>query len=238
MAEKAIAFLEFNLTSPNRLTRSFKGKASTTGAFLEDYAFLIRAYLKLYQATFNEVYLIKARDLTVTVVENFYDSTDGYFLFSSKSAEKLIASKKEIFDNVVPSGNSVMARNLLILSNYFDNVEWHEKAVNMINKLSGLILQEPAYLANWGMAYLEASRGFDEIAISGENYVSFRKTFAKNFLPFALFAGSRSSSELSILKGREPKNEKTLIYVCRNKTCRLPVSNVDDAIKELEILPS
>ena len=130
----------------------------------------------------------------------------------------------------------MMGRNLLMLSNYFDHPDWNEKAMTMITKLSHLILQEPAYMANWGIAYLEAAHHFDEIAISGKECKSFRKSFAENFIPFALYAGSDSPSELPVLRGREPKNEETLIYVCRNKTCRLPMREVNDALKELESL--
>jgi uncharacterized protein YyaL (SSP411 family) len=236
MAEKGMVFLEANLISNNKAYRSFKNKASTTEAFLEDYAFLIQAYIKLYQATFNETYLLKSKGWMETVIENFYDSVDGYFLFSSKTSEKLIASKKEIFDNVIASGNSVMARNLLMLSNYFDNADWNEMAIKMITKLSNLILQEPAHMANWGIAFLEATYSFDEIAISGPQYKVIRRSFANTFIPFSLFAGTDSQSELSILKGREPKQNETLIYVCRNKSCRLPVTKVADAIAELQNL--
>ena len=45
----------------------------------------------------------------------FYDEEDGFFYFSASEAEKLIARKKELFDNVIPSSNSIMARNLLVL---------------------------------------------------------------------------------------------------------------------------
>ena len=94
MAIEAMQFLEKNLVSGKIAFRSYKNKPSTTPAFLEDYAFLIHAYLKLYQATLNEAYLMKAKNWVEIVIENFYDSTDGYFLFSSKASEKLIASKK------------------------------------------------------------------------------------------------------------------------------------------------
>ena len=233
LAEKAMQFLEQNLMENGIAYRSYKEKHSVTTAFLEDHAFLIRAYIKLYQATLHESYLLKARDWAGKVIEDFYDITDGYFGFSSKSSEKLIATRKGIFDNVIPSGNSMMARNLLALANYFDKNDWHETAVAMISKLSDLTIKEPAYMANWGMAYLEASKGFDEIAISGDDCFHFRKSFANTFLPFALYAGSNSPSVLSVLQGREPKPGETLIYVCRDKTCKLPVKNVKEALLQI-----
>ena len=168
-------------------------------------------------------------------MDNFYDTQDGYFNFSSATSEKLISSKKEIFDNVIPSANSMMARNLLLLSNYFEIEAWHDIALNMITKLSNLFSTEPSYMANWGMAFLEAVQGFEEIAISGQNCSTIRKEFGKHFLPFAAFAGSIGKSTLPLLEGREPKDENTFIYVCKNKTCQLPVRAIDDALREIKI---
>ncbi len=234
MAIKAMAFLENNLIETDRACRSFKGKRSTTGAFLEDYTFLIRAYLKLYQATFKEAYLEKAKNWCTMVVDNFYDPTDGYFYFSSSASEKLIARKKEIFDNVIPSANSMMARNLLLLSHYYEINAWREIATNMITKLSGLIASDTSYTANWGMAFLEATHGFEEIAISGKDCVQVRKGFGENFLPFAAFSGSETKSLLPLLEGRQPQAGGTLIFVCKNKTCQLPVEEVSAALAEIE----
>jgi uncharacterized protein len=233
MAIKAITFLENNLIVNGRAYRSFKNKHSATEAFLEDYTFLIRAYIKLYQATFQESYLENAKHWCGFVIDNFYDESDGYFHFSSTTSERLIARKKEIFDNVIPSANSMMARNLLSLSNYYEENAWREIAMAMITKLSNLVSSETSYMSNWAMAFLEAMYGFEEIAISGNNAATIRKEFGKHYLPFAAFAGSNKQSSLPLLQGREPKANSTMIYVCKNKTCRLPVGDVAEALKEL-----
>jgi uncharacterized protein YyaL (SSP411 family) len=233
MATKAMTFLEKNLIHNGTAYRSFKNKHSNTEAFLEDYAFLIKAYLKLYQATFDETYLHQAKTWCTYVIANFYDTADGYFHFSSLQAEKLIARKKEVFDNVIPSGNSVMARNLIWLADYFDKLDWLELANKMITPLSALITGEPAYTSNWGMAMLELVQGLDEIAISGPQYKTYRNEFGEHFFPFAAFAGANAKSTLPLLENRSAKVDQTLIYVCKNKACRLPVNTISEALKEL-----
>jgi uncharacterized protein len=234
MAKDAMRFLENNLMEGGRAYRSFKAKHSTTEAFLEDYTFLIRAYIKLYQATFDESFLLKAKHWCGFVIDNFFDETDGYFHFSSSTSEKLIAKKKEIFDNVIPSANSMMARNLLLLSDYFDETKWGDIALTMISKLGVLTSSETSYMANWGMAVLEATYGFEEVAISGKDCLKIRKEFGETFSPFAVFAGSDKKSSMPLLVEREPNTDDTLIYVCRNKTCRLPVRSVGEAIEEMK----
>src|SRR5262249_9050977 len=110
LALKNISFLEKRLMHDGKVFRAFKNKRSVTEGFLEDYAFLIQAYTSLYQVSFDERFLLQAAHWTDYVIKNFLDPTDHYFHFSAQAAEQLIAKRKEIFDNVIPSSNSVMAR--------------------------------------------------------------------------------------------------------------------------------
>lgn len=106
------SFIKNKLINNNVLFRNYKeGKASQEG-FLEDYAWVIDAFISLYQATFDEQWLTLSKELTEHVVMHFYDEEENLFYFTSDNAEKLIARKKEIFDNVIPASNSVMAQNM------------------------------------------------------------------------------------------------------------------------------
>lgn len=233
MAERAAAFIEKNLTEEGKVFRAFKTKHSATEGFLEDYAFLIRAYYSLYEVTFNESYLSKAEYWTEHVIENFYDTEEKYFHFTSSKAEKLITRKKEIFDNVTPSSNSVMAQNLFHLGTLLDKEEWKKMAIDMVSSLSQIITSEPVYMSNWGILLSEMTHGLHEVVIAGKDAFQKRKELSKNFIPFALTLGATGKSKLSLLQGREPKDEKTFIYVCKNKTCQLPVEKTDEALKQL-----
>ncbi len=229
-AIRNISFLESNLMAGGKVYRAFKNKRSGTEGFLEDYAFLIQAYTLLYQVTFNEGWLSKAEQWTNYVIENFYDKTEGYFNFSSTTAEKLIAQKKEIFDNVIPSANSVMARNLFHLGILLDKEEWKKMAMDMTSRLSHLIESEPGYSSNWGILFAEITARASEVVIVGKEAEKIRKELHQYYLPFALTLGAESNSTLSLLKERQEKNGKTMIYVCFNKVCKRPVETVKEAV--------
>jgi uncharacterized protein YyaL (SSP411 family) len=233
LAEKAILFLEKNLIGNQRLYRSFKNKHSTSEGFLEDYAFLIQAYQNLYQATFNETYLRKAEMWCDYVVENFYDEEQNYFHFTSKTSEKLIARKKELFDNVIPASNSVMARNLFALGTILERNDWTSMSTNMLNKIATIVVSEPAYMSNWGILLSEVVKGFHEVVIIGGSAQAVREKFQSTFSPFSLVMGSETKSNLPLLKDRSSKGKETMIYVCSNKTCKLPVTTVEDALAQL-----
>jgi uncharacterized protein YyaL (SSP411 family) len=233
LAEKGIQFMESNLISEGNLYRSFKKRHSTAEGFLEDHAYLISAYINLYQATFHEGYLTKAQQWTNSTLENFFDPEEGYFHFSGRTSEQLIAAKKEIFDNVIPSSNSVMARNLFQLGVILDREDWKSLSIRMVSKLSKLIISEPAYMSNWGIALAEIVKGLAEVVIIGENMESLRDEFHQSYQPFALTMGSNQESNLPLLKDRTPKGNETLIYICFNKTCKLPVRTVTEALTQL-----
>lgn len=233
LALKAIDFIETNLIVNSKVHRAFKNKHSQTEGFLEDYAFLIQAYTSLYQVTFNEAWLQKATTYTDYVQEHFYDAAEGYFYFTSNGAEALIARKKEIFDNVIPSSNSVMARNLFTLGVILDREDWKKQATEMVSKLSSLITGEPGYMCHWGVLLSEIINQPVEIVISGENAKTQRAELHTYYLPYSITVGSATKSNLPLLQGREPKPGETLIYICRNKTCQLPVTTIDEALAQL-----
>jgi uncharacterized protein len=232
LAENTIQFIEANLLSENTIYRSFKGKRSTTIGFLDDYAFLIQAYGSLYQSTFNEEYATKANHWCNIAIENFYDSSDGFFFFNSNQAEKLIARKKEIFDNVIPSSNAVMARNLYYLGTIWNNQQWIELSVNMINRLSKLIGEEPIYMSHWATVATEITNGISEVVIAGNDSEAIRKEISSSYLPFTILMGASVTTKLPLTIGKSVGAE-SVIYVCQNKTCLLPVKQVSEALLQI-----
>ena len=224
-----INFMEVNLLTEDRCYRTHKTRRSETEGFLEDYAYLIQAYISLYQCTFDEKWLAKAEKHCQYVDANFWDDKESFFFFSGAHAEKLIARKKEIFDNVIPSSNSLMARNLLHLGSILDREHWKQKAFAMVSALKKPILNEPTYMSNWGILALEIAHPFHEIVITGEEALEKRMELSKLALPFSVILGTTTDSKLPLVKGKTVKG-KTLIYICRNKTCQLPVSTVSEAL--------
>ena len=96
-----------------------KGKQQIP-AFLDDYAFLIEAYIQLQEVTGESDCLIRAKELTDWVIENFSEGGTGYFYYTHTGQDDVIVRKREIYDGAQPSGNSVMASNLLYLGTVFD----------------------------------------------------------------------------------------------------------------------
>ncbi|HPH47377.1 MAG TPA: thioredoxin domain-containing protein [Chryseolinea sp.] len=234
LASKNISFLETYLIDDEKVFRTFKGKRADTEGFLEDYAFLIQAYMALYHVTFNEEWLNKSEKWCMYVLNNFYDEAEGYFHFNSNTAEQLIARKKEIMDNVIPSSNSVMALNLYRLGILLDKEDWKRISNTMVSQLISLIESEPGYMSNWGMLLAEMNSGMAEVVIVGNDVEEKRKELHTHYLPFSLTLGTKTKSTLPLLEGRESKGGETMIYVCFNKTCKLPTTRISEALEQVK----
>jgi len=232
-AIKNAEFILQNLKKPDhRLDRNFKNGRSSINGFLDDYAFAIDAMIALYQATFEAKWLDEAQMLTGYVLSHFSDSRSGMFFYTSDLDPALLARKMEITDTVIPSANSVMAKNLFVLGKVFYNDEYLERSKRMLNNVKQDALSGGAYYANWDVLMAWFANGSYEVAIAGDDCISLRKEFDKHYLPDVILCGGRVEGTLPILKGKLIK-EQTTIYACRDKVCQMPVTEVQDAIKQM-----
>ena len=234
LALSAADFLSRNLMEEGVLYRSFKETRSKTEGFLDDYAFVIQAYIDIYEATFDENWLGRAEYLSLRVLDLFFDPDEKLFFYTSEEAEALITRQKEVFDNVIPSSNSQMAMNLIRLGVMLDKDEYYATGKAMVETLSPLISQQPSHMSNWLQAAFLINRKLREVVIVGEEVATLRKEFSRNFLPDCVFLGTENFSELSLLKGRTGNSRGTTIYVCLDHTCQLPVKTVEEAMAQIK----
>jgi uncharacterized protein len=233
LAIKNAHFIKDNFLKDSVLSHSYKNGETKIQGFLEDYATVIEAYLNLYQATFDENWLHLAEKLSLYVFQNFWDEDDQLFFFTDKDAENLIVRKKEIFDNVIPSSNSIMARNYYTLGLILDRQDFIDLSKLMLAKMKDLLIKNVDYLTNWACLATQMISLTAEIAIVGKDYLKFRKEVDGRYYPNKILTGTSSESQLPLLENRTSKHEETLIFVCYNKTCQLPVKNVEEAFLQI-----
>jgi len=232
LAESATEFLlKTRLVDNNQLLRTYKDQKSITG-FLEDYAFTIEALINLYQITFKIDYLNKARHLAEICFNDFKTESSSMFQFASKISEKLISKTYEINDNVIPASNSSLAKSLFLLGKFFDEDKYLETSKQMLNQMEAKLYKSGPYVANWQILYGWLTFPFYEVAIMGEKAQDLSLELQKEYHSNCIFLGGQSE-DLSILENKNPKDpSETIIYVCENKICQKPTSDIEKA-KEL-----
>jgi uncharacterized protein YyaL (SSP411 family) len=226
-------FILTKLYDGKTLFHSYKNKKATIPGFLEDYTYVIEGYLALYEATLDEQWMRHAIALVNHVIDYFYDESEGLFFYTSSESEKLIARKKEIFDNVIPASNSSFARNLYHLGKLLSNDDWIEHARKTASRFKKAFLADPSYLSNWGCLITNLMSPTAEIVISGKNSIQLRKEIDSMYFPNKVICGSVEASTLPLLTDRKPQDDKTLIYLCFDKTCQLPTTSVTELFEQL-----
>lgn len=233
VAKRNVQFLLKNgLEESGQLMRDCKGKNSKINGFLDDYAFMISALIELYQATLDESWLMQAKSLTDYVLTHFSDDESGMFFYTNNDHKQLVSRKIELHDNVIPSSNSEMAMNLFVLGHYFTNQEYLDRASGMVSTMKERMLNNKGFYANWAKVHLMMAQGPYEVAVVGKDALQFRKEFDKTYLPNVLFMGGKKGT-LELLEGKMVKGETT-IYVCKDKVCQMPVTEVSKALGQMQ----
>jgi len=216
------------------LNHNYKNGKSNINGYLEDYATVIDAYISLYELTLNQEWLDIAKNLADYCYVHFYNKELEMFYFTSDEDKNLIARKMEINDNVIPASNSILANSLFKLGLYFEDSSYKKTSKQMLNNVILNIENYGSGYSNWLQLYSNFTGNFYEIAIVGKNAPKKIKKLNQIYIPNKIIAGSTSASEEPLLKNRFSKN-KTLIYVCLEGTCKLPVSSVKKASSQIKI---
>ncbi len=231
LAQQAATFIRNHCFAADILLHQPADQNREIAAFLDDYAFTIEAFIALYEATFDEQWLHDALRLSDQAIDLFYDRDEATFYYTSTAASKqLISRKSEIMDNVIPASSSTMVRNLYRLAEMWDKDHYLAIADQVFANVFPHIKQYGSAYSNWAIQLLEHVYGNNEIALTGEEAITWRKALDKSYIPNKITIGGTKSS-LPLLKDKEGLQSKA--YLCRNKTCSLPQTSVVDLLQLL-----
>lgn len=214
-----------------KLSHSLSGTDASIDGFLEDYAALISALIQLNSITGTAEYLEIANQLASYVMENFSQPDTPLFSFSSNLGEQLVAPFYELFDNVIPSSNSIMARNLFYLGHFFENRAYSERAQNMLGSFSGKLTS--SWSANWGVLGLQMSKEFYTLAALGTHVDAELKIIHPHFFPEVKTVASKKDNEnVPVLQNRfEP--DQPVFYLCTSDSCLAPLFSAKEVIEKI-----
>ncbi|HZW38961.1 MAG TPA: thioredoxin domain-containing protein [Ignavibacteriaceae bacterium] len=227
--ENAIDFIFKKLSKENKLLHRYRDGEAVIDAFIDDYIFLAKALIDLYETTFNYDYINKAVNLIEQALEKFWDNQGGGFYFTSNNSDELIVRQKEIYDGAVPSANSVA---LIVLSKLFlltGDTKYYEKADFLSKAFSSQIGNYPAgYTQFLCGLYLVLGSGNEIVIVDGGDASKYTEYLNENYNP--------SNTIIVLKEDNKPENfstfklidNKTTVYICKNFQCNMPVNNFED----------
>ncbi len=215
------------------LLRMFnRGRAKQPG-FLEDYAYLLEAYLTLYESTFDEQWFVRAVELAEAILIRFHDPERGGFFSTAAEHTGLIARRKDLEDAPIPSGASAACFGLLRLARLTGEASYENAALSLIALLHPIAPQHP-------LAFGHLLRAMDfhvapvrEVALAGDDVDELAAVVRRGFYPHVVLAGGGGDA-VPLLEGRDPVDGEPAAYVCERFTCGLPVTRAEELAKLLQ----
>jgi uncharacterized protein YyaL (SSP411 family) len=234
-------FLWREMVRDNRVMRTHKDGETRIPGFLEDHASVALAFVALYELTFDEVWVERARAITDSMIRWFSDDETGAFFDTASDGEQLITRPRDATDNAIPSGTSLAIELLLQLGDLTGNQALVERARRVLDSLSTAISKYPTAFGHLLGAADMVVHGAIEVAISGDSndkaFTLLEREVARHYVPSLVFAGGDAKrSSIALLKGRDGKDGATA-YVCRSYVCDAPVTEVSLLGAQLESAP-
>jgi hypothetical protein len=234
MAIRNARFLIDKMVQTNgRIFRNYKNGKSTIDGFLDDYAFLIEAFINLYECTFDEDWLMEAKKLADYTLEHFYDEKSELFFYTSDLHDDAITRKIEVTDNVIPASCSSLANGMFRLGLLFENPDYSGIAVSMVRKVREKMMTYPSAFSNWAILQLQMVYPFYTVVITGPETAQKTTQLQKHYRPGLLFSGGTEKPTIPITDNRWSA-DATTIYVCTGSECRMPVKTIEEALSQLE----
>jgi uncharacterized protein YyaL (SSP411 family) len=236
-------FILENLFKDARLCRIWsRGRVAIPG-FLEDYAFLANACLDLYETDFDPAWLAWARRLADLMEELFLDPEDGTFFYVAKDQEATLVRGKSVYDQPIPSGNSMAAKVCFKLHRFTGEARYRDRARAILGRFQAQARENP-----WGFAHLLTGEILYltpplDLTLVGDPslprtremlQIIFRQFLPERCLVLKNPADCAALEELvPAARVYGPLAAEPVAYLCHNFACRPAITDPQDLAREL-----
>jgi uncharacterized protein len=237
VAIQGVLFIKQKLYVNQQLLRRYREGDARFDATLDDYSYLIRALLSLFEYGAGVEYLQWAIELTTTLEKEF-KGKDSAFYFSKENKEDLLIRKYEFSDGLEPAGNSVHADNLMRLARITREGCYKRQAEEIFKAA----FEHTAQYPEDSTAQLDALLHYLNIKaptliIALDETASLEKElrmfFAENYLPHLVtlwkpYQQGALVQTLAYLKDYTPVDGQTALYLCTQQRCLPPILTISD----------
>jgi uncharacterized protein len=238
-AVTALQFVEEHLIQEGRVMVRYRDGEVKNKGFIDDYAFLLWAYLELYDATLEIEWLKKAKKTAADMIDLFWDEERGGFYFTGKDGESLIVREKEVYDGAIPSGNSVAALQLLRLAHLTGDLSLIEKVTELHRTFKRQVESYPSGHTYFLQSLLAMEAKNTEIVILGnetdDKVQKLLSELQQGFYPFftILYADNLDSFKgvADFAAQYKKLDDASTVYICKDFTCEKPTTDLEKVIE-------
>ena len=228
-AERAFAFVEKRMTVAGRLMHAARAGQLRAPATASDYANMIWAALRLYEATNRTAYLTTAETWNAILDRHYWSADRGGYHISADDTPDVIVRLRSAHDDATPNANGIMISNLMALHLLTGKPDYVTRAEAIITAFS-------ADLARNMVSHCGLVAGiFDlntpqQVAIVGGNARPLLSALHGISMPGALELAVPDTTYLDaspLLQGKTAIDGKPAAYICIGPQCSLPVTDTD-----------
>jgi len=206
------------------LWRTLREGRATFPGYLDDYANVAHGMIELHVATGEQRWLHAARRVALRAVELFGDDERGGFFLTPADGDRLVARRKDLDDNPIPSGNSMLAYVLLRVARIWGDDELERRAVGVLRLVRDTLPRAPSAFG-WTLCALDLHLSPPrELAIIGPPESDVARAALAAFDPSAVVAFGPDDS-IPLLAGKNLVDGRPAVYVCERFACRAPVTD-------------
>ncbi len=191
-------------------------------AFLEDYAIMARAALRLHEAFGKRRYLELAQAWVATLNADFWDADLGGYFMSASGGFQPTRRTRTIAETSLPSGNGIMIGVLARLHELTGEGRVRDRAEALVEAFRADIPRYGQATATAVNAITTLAR-FVKITVSGQP----DQAATRDLLAVALDCALPDRMVLGPGSGAEPRNATTNALVCVGTSCLLPTTSVE-----------
>jgi hypothetical protein len=229
-ARRALGFVRTSMwdAARNRLYATHKDGVSHLNAYLDDYAFLIKAVQAVAEADFDAEEFAFACALADVLVNAFEDEDAGGFFFTSHDHEQLIQRTKPSFDNATPSGNGVAAFALQRLWHWTGDARHVEAAEHALHAFAGAMRERPSGHGSFLMALEEHFALPRMLILTGpaSAVADWTTGLATSYRPDLMTIAPKAGQALPDSMAR-PQGERVNAWLCQGVACLPPIADPD-----------
>ena len=239
-AERAAQFIKTHMWREGSLLRRWREGEAMYSAGLDEYAFMIRGLISLFEADCGTEWLHGAMHMA-NIVASQFKSEEGAFYQTDGHDQSIILRKSQFSDGAEPSGNAIHCENLLRLHQLTQEPGYLDQAEDVLKAAKKYIDNYPP-----GYCYhlMNLIRFYDRKAITAvialnENEQwkeEIRQLLYHRFIPHKAIIWRRENDEnlfklVPFVKKQVPIDGKTTLYLCHEGVCEKPINELSQMIE-------
>lgn len=239
-AVNAAMFIFERLWQEGALYRRYREGAVDYRAGLDEYAFMIRACLALFEAGCGTRWIKWAMEME-EILRGSFKAEGGAFYQTDGTDPNLILRQCQFSDGAEPSGNAVHCENLMKLAMMTYDPRYKQQAEDILKTAKGFIEgHSPGYCFHYRniLRFYQVNAPTIVVALNtnNDNRNELERIFFETYLPHRTIIWSESNNKelfewIPSVKGQPAVNGRTTVYICHDRVCEKPLVDLDE-IKE------